>query len=119
MFNPLIKLYFRGVFGWFTSQYQKNDMIFLNAGYADLESDDGVYLKTYKDKFDVLRFQLYDYVVKRFGRVDNLNGLSLLETGCGRGGGLHYLARELNPHSAIGVDISKAQVSSYSYFSNY
>lgn len=43
----------------------------------------------------------------RFGGVNNMNGLNILETGCGRGGGLHYIARELNPQSAVGIDISK------------
>lgn len=99
------------MFGWFTSHYQKNDVIFLNGGFADLEEEDGIFLKTYRDKFDALRFQLYNFIVMRFGGVNNLNGLNLLETGCGRGGGLHYLARELNPQSAVGIDISKKQVS--------
>jgi len=80
-----------------TNYYQKNDLVFLNVGYADLEADDGLYIKTLRDKFDALRYQLYHYVVMRFGGVNSLNGLSLLETGCGRGGGLHYLTKELNP----------------------
>jgi len=41
-----------------------------------------------------------------FGNISNLNGKMLLETGCGRGGGIHFLARELHPSHALGVDIS-------------
>jgi tRNA G46 methylase TrmB len=64
-----------------------------------------------RDKFDVYRFQLYHHIVMDFGGINNLNGKMVLETGCGRGGGIHYLARELHPSHALGIDISQAQVS--------
>eukprot|EP00347_Sterkiella_histriomuscorum_P012583 403368011 len=109
-FNPIIKFLIRQFFELYTSNYQKNDLTFLNGGYADSEIENGVFLKTYKDKFDVLRIQLYNYIVMRFGEVNSMNGLNLLETGCGRGGGLHYLAREMNPQSALGIDIARSQI---------
>ena len=34
----------------------------------------------------------------------------LLETGCGRGGGLHYIVQKMTPEYAVGVDISDRQV---------
>jgi cyclopropane fatty-acyl-phospholipid synthase-like methyltransferase len=37
-------------------------------------------------------------------------GKSLLETGCGRGGGLHYIASKMTPEYSVGVDISDSQV---------
>eukprot|EP00347_Sterkiella_histriomuscorum_P004058 403361905 len=110
VFNPVIKLLVRYIFGSYTNFYDKKDHTLLNFGYADMEAEDGVFLKTYRDKFDALRIQLYNYIVMRFGGVDSLNGLSLLETGCGRGGGLRYLAKELNPQQAIGIDICKSQI---------
>eukprot|EP00347_Sterkiella_histriomuscorum_P007691 403347941 len=109
-FSPLQRFWFKFVFSLYTQHYQKNDQIFLNAGYAELDSEDGIFLKTFKDKFDVLRFQLYNYIVMRFGGVNSMNGLSLLETGCGRGGGIHYLARELNPQQALGIDHAQPQI---------
>ena len=85
-------------------------MVFLNTGYAELESQDGVYLKPERNHFDVYRFQLYHHIVLEFGGISNLSGKMLLETGCGRGGGIHYLARELHPTHALGLDISHFQV---------
>jgi len=38
LFNPLIKLWFRVLFGLFSRYYQKNDLVFLNTGYAEIES---------------------------------------------------------------------------------
>lgn len=35
---------------------------------------------------------------------------TLLETGCGRGGGLNYLANALKPQFVIGLDFSRAQI---------
>lgn len=100
-------MWFRFSFGALTSFYQKKDLVFLNVGFADLESEDGLYIKTMRDKFDALRYQLYHFVVMRFGGVTSMNGLSLLETGCGRGGGIHYLAKELNPQMALGLDFAQ------------
>ncbi|CDW83792.1 UNKNOWN [Stylonychia lemnae] len=110
VFNPFIKMWFKFMFSSLTNHYQKNDLVILNVGFADLESEDGLYIKTMKDKFDAFRFQLYHYIVMRFGGVNSMNGLSLLETGCGRGGGLHYLSKELNPQSALGIDFCQAQI---------
>ena len=32
--------------------------------------------------------------------------MSVIEIGCGRGGGLNYITKHLGPKEAIGVDIS-------------
>ena len=42
-----------------------------------------------------------------FGSIKSLNGLNVLEVGSGRGGGLNYISRYLNPSSCIGVDYSE------------
>lgn len=63
----MIKLWYRTIFGLLTKYYQKNNLIFLNAGFADLETQDGVFVKTLRDKFDVYRFQLYHHLVLDFG----------------------------------------------------
>ena len=57
---------------------------------------------------DRYRIQMYDYVVRRLGFQDHMRGKTLLETGCGRGGGLRYLVESMNPRHAIGVDFSQA-----------
>lgn len=62
-----------------------------------MELEDGIFLKAYRDKFDIYRIQLYNYIVMEFGEVKNMNGLQMLETGVGRGGGLHHIVSNLNP----------------------
>jgi len=42
-------------FSSLTKNYQKNDLVFLNVGFADLEAEDGLYIKTLRAKFDALR----------------------------------------------------------------
>jgi cyclopropane fatty-acyl-phospholipid synthase-like methyltransferase len=41
-----------------------------------------------------------------------MSGKTLLETGCGRGGGLHYITKKMTPESSVGIDISDSQVDS-------
>ena len=44
------------------------------------------------------------------GAFKNLEGKTLVEVSSGRGGGLDYITRYLNPKKCIGVDISEVQV---------
>jgi len=44
------------------------------------------------------------------GIYKDLEGKTLMEVSSGRGGGLDYISRYLNPKKAIGVDISQVQV---------
>ena len=50
--------------------------------------------------------QLYHLVATS---VD-ISGKNILEVGCGRGGGLSYISRNLSPNSAIGVDLNKKAI---------
>jgi len=107
IFNSLWKFGVRLQFDLFTWFYRKSDMVFLNAGYADVDVEDGIFDKLIRDKFDNYRIQLYHFIVMNLGGVRTMHGKSLLETGCGRGGGLRYIAKELRPSYAVGVDISQ------------
>lgn len=73
-------------------------MTLLNVGYATM-GDEGLSLlgNEVKEKLDKYRIQLYHKIVIENGQVDNMEGKTLLETGCGRGGGLNYLAEKLKP----------------------
>jgi cyclopropane fatty-acyl-phospholipid synthase-like methyltransferase len=53
---------------------------------------------------------MYQYCVIENGQLENMNDKALLETGCGRGGGLNYLAQVMHPRYAIGVDMSRSNV---------
>lgn len=79
----------------------------MNYGYAQL-SDDGIYLKdeSLKENPWVHSIQLYDFSVVSVAGIKEQKNLSLLEVGSGRGGGLFYLQQQMNPATAIGVDLS-------------
>lgn len=44
------------------------------------------------------------------GEFQTLEGKTIVEVSSGRGGGLDYLSRYLNPKKCIGIDLSDAQV---------
>ena len=67
-------------------------MTLANGGYAELNEREGIYLNGISDVFDKYRVQLYDFVVIKNSDIENMENKTLLETGCGRGGGLNYIA---------------------------
>ena len=89
-----------------------SDLTLMNVGYADLAEPRGLYLDSEeRDSFDKYRYQLYDKIVVRNGKeviegFENIESKTLLETGCGRGGGLNFLAKKLKPQYAIGIDMT-------------
>jgi len=44
------------------------------------------------------------------GTWNNLDSKTLVEVSSGRGGGLDYISRYLNPKKCIGVDLSEVQI---------
>jgi SAM-dependent methyltransferase len=83
----------------------------MNWGYASLNKD-GIMVRNLKpeDEADRYSIQLYHYISTAMGIFNNLEGKTLMEVSSGRGGGLDYLTRYLNPKKCIGVDISEVQV---------
>ncbi|CAG9323369.1 unnamed protein product [Blepharisma stoltei] len=82
----------------------------MNYGYAiNTETGFTIYLDP-EEESERFSYQLYHYMATGFKKIPNLNGLKVLEVGCGRGGGLAYVLKYLKPASAVGVDYSKQQV---------
>ncbi|KAL4475757.1 hypothetical protein ABPG72_011534 [Tetrahymena utriculariae] len=83
----------------------------MNYGYAVL-SGNGHLIQNLQKEDEDERFclQLYHYVATQFGTVKNLSGLRVLEVGSGRGGGLNYISKYLNPQECFGVDFSENQI---------
>ncbi len=99
------------MFALFTRYESGTDVTLLNTGYADLKESEGLFIDNqYRQTLDRYRIQLYDHVVVRNGGIENMRDKTLLETGCGRGGGLNYIVQKMRPRSAVGVDICGAQV---------
>lgn len=78
------------------------DMLFMNYGYADLYPQSRPLVLDSNDEQNRYPIQLYHRVA---GAV-NLEGLDVIEVGCGRGGGSAYIAKYLGPKSVVGVDIT-------------
>jgi ubiquinone/menaquinone biosynthesis C-methylase UbiE len=115
----VIKLFWRTAFGLFSSSMMNNtDITIINTGYATTSEEDmeGLALMkhglqgTFRNQFDRFRFQMYEHVVAENGGLEDMRDKTLLETGCGRGGGLNYLANLMRPRYAIGVDASRSNI---------
>jgi len=79
---------------------------FMNYGFAELGEDPRPIPLAPEDEAERYCAQLYAHVT---GAVD-LEGRDVLEVGCGRGGGVSYVARYLNPRRATGLDAARTQV---------
>jgi ubiquinone/menaquinone biosynthesis C-methylase UbiE len=86
---------------WYISNIDKKaEVIFMNYGYS--HPDQKVELKP-EDEPNRYSIQLYHLLASAV----NLKDKSLLEIGCGRGGGLSYVAKYFPIKSASGVDLNK------------
>ncbi len=86
--------------------YQEADWKFMNYGYSDEQSgQDPVELQP-TDEEDRFAIQLYH----RVASATNLDGLDVLEVGCGRGGGASFVRRYHGVKQMTGVDFSKKAV---------
>lgn len=109
----------RGLFGLF-NMGMTQEFTTSNIGYATLGDEDleglGLLSRgipgTFRNAFDRLRYQMYHFAVIEQGQLlgQDLSDKVVLDTSCGRGGGLNYLTAVLYPHQAIGLDISRASI---------
>jgi SAM-dependent methyltransferase len=83
----------------------------MNWGYAALNHN-GAFIKNLDPEDERERFsiQLYHYMATAMGLWNDLQGKTLVEVSSGRGGGLDYISRYLNPKKCIGVDLSNVQI---------
>ncbi len=77
----------------------------MNYGYADSNAKPIPLKKS--DELNRLLIQLYHHTASQH----ELDGLKILEVGCGRGGGASYIARYLKPASVAGMDLCPQAVS--------
>lgn len=76
------------------------DMVFMNYGWADLDTSAKPLFLHPEDEPNRHCIQLYHRVASAI----DLTGLDVLEVGCGRGGGAWYIEHYLNPRSITGLD---------------
>lgn len=93
---------------WYQTMARRHrgaDWTFMNYGFADPKAEP--ILLEESDEPNRLLIQLYHHTASQH----ELDGLKVLEVGCGRGGGASYVARYLKPASVIGMDLCPQAVS--------
>ena len=86
--------------------YQLTDWRFMNYGYSSLDPHEPTLSLQPADEPNRFAIQLYHHVA---GAVP-LEGLDVLEVGCGRGGGAAFVKRHFRPRQMTGVDFSAKAV---------
>lgn len=89
---------------WYLNKLDKHHhVIFMNYGYSEPRL---VVPLDPKDEVNRYSVQLYQHVAE----MADLRNKDIVEVGCGRGGGLEYIARTYTPFSAIGIDLEKSAI---------
>ena len=97
---------------WYVNKADKNaEVLFMNYGYHD--ADDRVELEKH-DEPNRYSVQLYH----RLAKTVDIKDKNIVEVGCGRGGGLAYIANRFSPLSALGVDLDARATTFASSFYN-
>jgi SAM-dependent methyltransferase len=92
----------------YLSMLDKNAyLLFMNYGYANLDSNEAHLELAAKDERHRYPIQLYDHIASSI----DWSGLEGLEVSCGRGGGAHYIMQHYHPKSITGVDFSTQAIS--------
>jgi ubiquinone/menaquinone biosynthesis C-methylase UbiE len=78
------------------------DWHFMNYGYVPLPAEEPLPLPAGFTR-QPLPLQMYHYLVVRIP----LAGKTVLEVGCGRGGGAHYVATQQQPARYVGLDLAQ------------
>ncbi len=53
---------------------------------------------------------MYWHAIAEVGEIKSLEGKTVLESGCGRGGGIKLMIDKFGPKSVVGVDLSISNV---------
>ena len=90
---------------WYVNKADKNaEVLFMNFGYSDKQQRVVLDEQSEPNRYPM---QLYHHLTSEV----EIHNRDIIEVGCGRGGGLHYIARNFSPSSARGIDINKQAVS--------
>jgi SAM-dependent methyltransferase len=101
--SPLIrKGLWRLIYELIPQWYGNRHWRFMNYGYASLDEPKDKFPLDEKDERNRYFIQLYHHAI---GAID-LKECTVVEIGCGRGGGSDYINRYLQPKHIVGVDYS-------------
>jgi len=89
---------------WYISKVDADaEITFMNYGYDDASQKVALDQEDEPNRYSI---QLYH----RLANAIDLKGKSIVEIGCGRGGGLAYIAKTFNPSNALGIDLEPRAV---------
>ncbi|TSA27813.1 MAG: class I SAM-dependent methyltransferase [Bacteroidetes bacterium] len=89
---------------WYVNKVDRDaEIVCMNYGYS--HKDQQVALDE-QDRLNRYSIQLYHHLAS----ATEIKHKDILEIGCGRGGGLYYIARNFSPASATGVDLNREAV---------
>jgi ubiquinone/menaquinone biosynthesis C-methylase UbiE len=83
---------------------KKGEILFMNFGFSSKDQEISIDEQNEPDRYSI---QLYHHLIS----ATEIKNKDIVEIGCGRGGGLFYIARNFSPASAKGIDIDKHAVS--------
>ena len=108
--NKPRKYLWRKFFNFLVWMFPQPEWKTMNFGYA-INAEHGRTIELDpQDENERFSYQLYDYIATGMKELNSLKGLHVLEVGSGRGGGLYYISKYLNPASATGIDFSRSQI---------
>jgi ubiquinone/menaquinone biosynthesis C-methylase UbiE len=93
-------LMFRSWYWYLNTIDRDADILFMNYGYNDPEVKIELEHEFEKNRYSI---QLYH----RLANAIDLKGKSLVEIGCGRGGGLAYIAKRFSTSTSLGIDLDR------------
>lgn len=89
---------------WYVNKVDKNaEILFMNYGYHDENQKVTIDGHNEHNRYSI---QLYHHLAS----AAEIQNKDIVEIGCGRGGGLSYIAKKFSVASALGVDLNKQAV---------
>lgn len=86
---------------WYVNKVDRNaEILFMNYGYHSEDKPVEIDEQNAHNRYSV---QLYHHLAS----IVDLKDKDIVEIGCGRGGGLHYIAKRFLTASALGIDLNK------------
>jgi ubiquinone/menaquinone biosynthesis C-methylase UbiE len=89
---------------WYISRADKNaEILFMNYGFSEPGNRIPLDENNEPDRYSI---QLYHHLAC----ATELKNRDIVEIGCGRGGGLSYIAKAFSPATAVGIDLDAGAV---------
>jgi ubiquinone/menaquinone biosynthesis C-methylase UbiE len=102
---PFRKIFWKIWYDSFAKDFSEIDIGLMNYGYADLDDSNNTDLDI-SNHTERYCLQMYHHVTSKI----NLEGLDVLEIGCGRGGGAAFIKDSWKPKSMSAIDYSEGNI---------